>query len=99
MSYEHRPAAGGFSVKEYSVLFKGVLERDGTVEYEMAGGAVLVVGGKVAETQELEAIRRGAVLERLFHLAAGEHFERIGVQAVDEVLAGASGSGSEKSIS
>ena len=54
----------------------------------MAGSAVLVVGGKVAQPQELEAIRRGAVPERLFHLAAGENFERVGVQAVDEVLAG-----------
>ena len=54
----------------------------------MAGGAVLVVRCKVAETEELEAVGSGAVLERLFHLAAGENFERVGVQAVDEVLAG-----------
>ena len=33
------------------VFLEGILERDGTVEYEMAGGAVLVVRCKVAETE------------------------------------------------
>ena len=37
------------------VFLEGILERDGAVEYEMAGGAVLVVGGKVAQPQELES--------------------------------------------
>lgn len=62
------------------VFLEGILERDGAVEYEMAGGTVLVVRRKVAETEELEAVGRRAVLERLFHLAAGENFERVGVQ-------------------
>ena len=45
------------------VFLEGILERDGAVEYEMAGGAVLVVRRKVAETEELEAVGSGAVLE------------------------------------
>ena len=38
------------------VFLEGILERDGAVEYEMAGGTVLVVRCKVAETEELEAV-------------------------------------------
>ena len=47
------------------ILFflEGILERDGAVEYEMTGGAVLVVRCKVAETEELEAVGSGEVLE------------------------------------
>ena len=57
----------------------------------MLGGRILVVHGEVAEAQELEACGRFGLFEHLLHLAAREDLQRIGVHALDIILAVALG--------
>ena len=73
--------------------FERILQTDTSVEYQMIGAAVLAVGAEVAETHELEGIASLGILQRSFYLTAGEHFQRIGVQACQKILASCIGIG------
>ena len=75
------------------VLFpEAVLQRHSPVEDQVTGGRVPVVQAEVALPHELEALgifaalRHGDLGQALFHLAALEDLETVGVQAVQEVL-------------
>ena len=59
----------------------------------MLGGGVLAVGAEVAQTHELIGGGRLGVLQAGFHFTAGQHFQRIGIQAGQEILAGGIGIG------
>ena len=65
---------------------EGILQADGTVEHQMLGGRVLGIGAEVADSHEL--IGRGSlsISQECLHLTAGEHFQRVGVQASQVVL-------------
>ena len=69
------------------VGFKAVLQANGAVEYQVAGPTVLAVGAEVAQTHELVGSGSLCVLQTLFHLTAGEHFQGVGIQTSQEVLA------------
>ena len=70
---------------------EGILQADGTVEHQMAGGAVLAVRAEIAQTHELIGRGRLGVPEAGLHLAAGEHRKALRVQAIQEVLVRAVG--------
>ena len=65
---------------------EGILQADGTVEHQMAGGAVLAVRAEVAQTHELIGRGRLGVPEAGLHLAAGEDFQRLLVQTDQKIL-------------
>ena len=71
--------------------FVAVLQADGPVEHQVAGGAVLAVRAEVAQAHELIGCGGLGVFQAGFHLAAGEYFQRIRVQAGQEILAGGVG--------
>ena len=64
----------------------------------MLRSAVLTVGAEVAQTHELEGISSLCALQALFDFAAGEHFQRVGIQASKEILACCIGIGIIKQI-
>ena len=70
---------------------EAVLQADGAVEYQMLGGGVLAVGGKVALTHELIALAGLSADQGGFHLTAGQNLQRIRIQAGQEILAGGIG--------
>ena len=57
----------------------------------MLGSAVLVVGAEITQTHELIAHGSLCIAQRCFHFTAGEHFQRVGIQAAEEILAGGIG--------
>ena len=59
----------------------------------MSGSTVTAVGAEVAQTHELIAGRCLGICQGSFHLTAGQHFQRVGVQASQEILAGGIGIG------
>ena len=62
-----------------------VLEAYTAVEHEMLSAAVLRVGAEVTQTHELVGSGGLGVLQALFYLTAGEHFQRIGIQVYSSV--------------
>ena len=77
----------------WSGFLETVLERDSPVKDQMLRGRVLIIHGKVAETQELECGRSLGAGEHPLDLAAGEHGQRVRIQALQIVLAVALGVG------
>ncbi len=49
--------------------------------------AVLAVRAEVAQTHKLIGCRRLGALQTLFHLTAGEHLQRLGIQTGEKILA------------
>ena len=66
---------------------EGVLQTDGAVEHKMVGSGILAVGAEVAQTHELEGGGSLDVGQGGLQLAAGENFQRTGVQAGQIILA------------
>ena len=61
--------------------------------------AVSAVQAEVAQTQKLEIGGGHGVGQTGLHLTAGDHLQGVGVQALQEILAAASGAGSENRLS
>ena len=71
----------------YPVLFfKAVLQRDGAVEYQPSRSRIHVVHTEVAQPQELEGRRRLGSGQEGLGLAAGEDFQRGGIETVEKIL-------------
>ena len=82
------------------LLLEAFLQADAAVEHQMFGTGVLVIQAEVAQTHELEGRSGLALLLGLLvslslgldtglHLAALQDFQRVGIQAINEVLIGA----------
>ena len=74
-------------------FLEAVLERNSAVKDQVLRGRVLIVHGEVAEAQELERGRSLGAGEHPLDLAAGEHGQRVRVQALQIVLTVALGVG------
>ena len=89
----------------FFLFLEAVLQRNAAVEHQVLSAAVAVIQAEVAHAHELErgGVDTGAVGllvelgshsgHSLFHLTAGEDLQRIGIQAVQEVLVCTIGSG------
>ena len=78
-----------FPVRESITLFaglEGVLQADGAVEDQVAGGAVAAVGAEVAQTHELVGSRSLGVTQGGLDLAAGQDFQGVGVHVAQQGL-------------
>ena len=64
----------------------------------MTGGAVFAVGAEVTQTHELVGSRCLGISQRSFHLTVGEHFQTVGIQTGQIVLACGIGIGIIKQI-
>ena len=74
---------------------EAVLEGDGAVEDQMAGGGVAVIETEIALAHELEALGVLAVLRHRdfgkagLYLAIGQYAQALGIEIIQEVLVGA----------
>jgi len=89
------------SLHKFWYLLSGleaVLQADGAVEDQMRRGGILAVGAEVAQTHKLEGSRCLGIFQSPFYLTTSQNFQRIGVQAGDEILACGIGIGIIKQI-
>ena len=77
---------------------EGILQADASVEYQMAGCAVAAVGAEVAKSHELIGCGSLGVCQGSFRLAAGEHFQGVGVHACQEIFTCGIGIGIQEQI-
>ena len=77
---------------------KAILQADAPVKHKFTGLAVFAVGAEVAKTHKLICFRCFGVFQALFHLTAGENFQRVGVQTGQKVLSCGIGIGIVKKV-